>query len=231
MTVILMLISAKIYEFSQVENYFDTQTLNESSKKDIIQLSDEALSDTLQWELDTTQGSIERIFGYALSRPAEKTENALDSVQVEHTLFHQMLFFKMAQLKNLNGDEFNRFVRNQTLLIFLSFIPIIALILKILFYRRKSFYYIDHFTFAVHSQTLLIFSMGLALLFGTLFKVEYPLAIAGTYVLVYQWIALKRFYGLSKIRTAVNYLIINVTLGIVSIIFLLLVIAVSFLIY
>ncbi|GAB5556368.1 MAG: DUF3667 domain-containing protein [Schleiferiaceae bacterium] len=230
MTVILMLLSGKAFELSQVDSYYDTSTLNAESENNIIDLSDSAL-DSLSWELDTTEGAVERIVSYAMARPTDTTEYAFQQMELEPTFFRRMLFFKMAQLRNLNGDDFNRFVRNQTLLILLSFIPILALILRILFFRHKQYYYIDHFIFAIHSQTLLIFTMGAALLLGIFIDINIALAMGSLYVLVYQWIAIKRFYQLSWIRTTLNYLIINTTLVFVSIIFLLLVVAVSFLIY
>lgn len=105
------------------------------------------------------------------------------------------------------------FMHNSPKLLFVS-LPLFALILKLLYIRRKQFYYVDHGIFAVH---LYIFSFLILLLYfgisGLRDKTGWnPLqwlnAVILIYPLFYYYKAMRRFYGQDRGKTILKYILL-----------------------
>ena len=90
-------------------------------------------------------------------------------------------------------------------------LPVFALLLKLLYVRRKNFYYVDHGIFSIH---LFIFSFLLLLVFfglnalhtatqwGLIIWMQIALWI---YAFIYYFRAMRRFYGQSRKKTFLKY--------------------------
>ena len=100
--------------------------------------------------------------------------------------------------------------------LFLS-LPFFALLLKLLYTRRKNFYYSDHAVFTLYhyifSFILLLFYFLLAELkdwtgFGFLSFVAGLLLLSGG---VHLFIAMKRFYGQGIVKTALKFVLLNLS--------------------
>jgi hypothetical protein len=107
-------------------------------------------------------------------------------------------------------------LHNLPYLLFIS-LPFFALILKLLYIRRKKFYYADHGIFTVHhyilSFILLLFvllldkandmyHLGILSILMTVTIIAWP---------VYLYLAMKRFYGQGKIKTFFKFLLLNIS--------------------
>lgn len=123
------------------------------------------------------------------------------------------------------------FLHKLPYLLFVS-LPLFALILKLLYIRRKKFYYADHGIFSIYHYIftfmLIIIVMGLGKL-GTVTGLEFINIIAGILFLyggVYLYFSMKRFYGQGYFKTLLKYLLLNaagiVILSLLFFIFLLL---------
>ncbi len=104
-------------------------------------------------------------------------------------------------------------MHNSPKLLFIS-LPLFALILKLLYIRRKQFYYVDHGIFSVH---LYIFSFLILLVYfgigGLHDKTGWnPLQWLNTVILIYPlfyyYKAMRRFYGQDRARTIFKYLLL-----------------------
>lgn len=92
------------------------------------------------------------------------------------------------------------------------FVPLLALGLKLLYIRRRADHhlYLDHLVFAVHFQAAFFFALSAVWLFNRLAQLELGGSlIAGVVVLVallfvYLPMALRRFYGQSRLLTALK---------------------------
>jgi hypothetical protein len=116
------------------------------------------------------------------------------------------------------------FVHRLPYMLFLS-LPFFALILKLLYARRKNFYYSDHAIFTIYhyilSFILLLVIFALSALVGK-FKWQilvYPMMLIGFAWPVYLWLQMKNFYGQGKFKTSVKFLLLNV-LGFIVVIIL-----------
>ena len=111
-------------------------------------------------------------------------------------------------------DVLNNFLHQFPKLFFLS-LPLFALILKLLYIRRKQFYYADHAIFTIH---LYIFSYIFFLIFFGVQKLDvlFPSGIWNwiefglwLYWLYYTYKAMRNFYKQRRGKTIVKYLLLN----------------------
>ena len=111
-------------------------------------------------------------------------------------------------------DVLNNFLHQFAKLFFLS-LPLFALILKLLYIRRKQFYYADHAIFTIH---LYIFSYIFFLIFFGVQKLDvlFPSGIWNwiefglwLYWLYYTYKAMRNFYKQRRGKTIVKYLLLN----------------------
>ena len=111
-------------------------------------------------------------------------------------------------------DVLNNFIHQFPKLFFIS-LPIFAFLLKLLYIRRKKFYYVDHAIFSIH---LYIFSFILFLLVLCVDKLKdsFPSAVWGwiafflwLYWLFYVYKAMRNFYRQSRGKTILKYLLLN----------------------
>jgi hypothetical protein len=84
--------------------------------------------------------------------------------------------------------------------------PLFAFILKILYVRRKRFY-VEHFVFALHTHAF-AFLVGTAVLLVDLGAVN---AMIFMWFLIYLFLALKRVYGQSAMRTFFKYVLLGIS--------------------
>ena len=118
-------------------------------------------------------------------------------------------------------DISNRFLHWFPYILFVS-LPVFAFILKLLYLRRKKYYYSDHAVFTLYHY---IFSFILLLLFWS-FEALHQKSGWGVFnflqtLLVIAWplylfIAVKRFYGQGWGKTFIKFLLLNI-LGLLSI--------------
>lgn len=107
----------------------------------------------------------------------------------------------------------SNFMHNFPKILFIS-LPLFALILNLLYFRKKNFYYVDHGIFSVH---LYIFSFLLLLIFfgltelhsvvrwGLIGWLQFALCV---YALAYYYKAMRRFYGQTRGKTILKYLLL-----------------------
>lgn len=107
-------------------------------------------------------------------------------------------------------------------LLFVS-LPIFALLLKLLYIRRKNYYYADHGVFSIHHY---IFSFILLLFLMLIDQLDdvtgwriwgYIILLTNLVWAVYLYIALKRFYRQGWIKTFFKFLLLNL-LGLIMIV-------------
>ena len=130
------------------------------------------------------------------------------------------------------GDEFTRnerkawgtvgstFLHTLPYLLFVS-LPFFALILRLLYIRRKEFYYGDHAILTIHHYVFSFILLLLMFLFGRLKDLSgwmiWDFLIFTSFVTggVYLYKELRRFYGQGRGKTFVKFILLNLLGGIV----------------
>ncbi|HEY4936418.1 MAG TPA: DUF3667 domain-containing protein [Puia sp.] len=120
-------------------------------------------------------------------------------------------------------ELFTNFIHNFPKMLFIS-LPVFALLLKLLYVRRRQFYYVDHGIFAIH---LYIFSFLILLIYFLFTKIQTetgwkwlgwltaPLVI---YPFIYYYKAMRRFYVQGRAKTVMKYLLLFMLSSIVLLI-------------
>jgi hypothetical protein len=113
------------------------------------------------------------------------------------------------------GDILRSFLHKLPYLLFLS-LPFFALILKLLYARRKAFYYSDHAVFTLYHYIFSFILLLFYLLFDKLYTwlhwdffnfLNVALFIFGG---VYLFLSMKRFYGQKAGKTFLKFLLLNI---------------------
>lgn len=170
-----------------------------------------------------------------------KTVREYDSLQravsadERHSWFRQQLIKKGISINDKysgNVEEglkkfWESFLHRMPYILFLS-LPFFALILKLLYARRKNFYYSDHAVFTLYHYIFSFFILMAMLGFNALGKwlhweiFNWLLFLLFVYWLFYLYKSLRNFYGQRRGKTIVKFLLLNL-LGFVTILFLFLV--------
>src|SRR5262249_50979201 len=114
---------------------------------------------------------------------------------------------------SLFRELINNNIHNWPKVLFIS-LPLFALLLKLLYIRRKQFYYVDHGIFSIH---LYIFSFLILLVFFGVSELEsntgwswleWLIFATVVYPFIYYYKAMRRFYGQSRGKTILKYVLL-----------------------
>lgn len=89
----------------------------------------------------------------------------------------------------------------------LILIPLMALVLK-LFYWRRPFYYVEHFIFSIHTHSVFFILLAIQLLVTKVAPL-WTIAISATLMGFYLLFAMHRFYKQSWFKTSVKFVILT----------------------
>ena len=139
--------------------------------------------------------------------------------------------------KNAFYEHFREnFLHSFPKILFFS-LPFFALILKLIYIRRKSFYYVDHGIFAIDVYCAVFILMLLLVLMGQLsdmlmwkwLQVFFGILSLGVwlYMFVYFYKAMRRFYNQGRIKTIIKFFLIGISAFVVDIILVILFIFIS----
>lgn len=205
---------------------------NDSIAKEALKKADNYKSEDdidLSFSLDDSNSGqfISEMLDYAKKHPEQTTEMALREMQKPNTFSNRVFYSYMLKMSLMNAQQFKSYIQSNLLLILLMFIPVLALMLKLLYFY-KGIYYVDHFIFSLHTQTAffvyvtayLIFDQWLGQIALLLIFLAFP---------IYLLFAIKNFYKQRWLFTVLNFFVINISFILVSLIFIFLVAAVSFL--
>jgi hypothetical protein len=107
-----------------------------------------------------------------------------------------------------------RFIHSFPQLLFIS-LPIFALILNMLYFRRKQYFYVDHIIFTLHlfcATFIFILFIALCSKMVELTGLKLFSAISSLFVLLsffYEYKALRNFYGQGRLKTIIKFLLLN----------------------
>jgi len=96
-------------------------------------------------------------------------------------------------------------------------LPLLALILKVMYVRRKQFYYVSHIIFSIHLYVFLFIAQLILLSIAklnTTLHLDLLSFLFGALVLglfVYEYLALKNFYQQGWTKTFLKFLLINIS--------------------
>ncbi len=116
--------------------------------------------------------------------------------RAERLIFRQV--FRLA----LRGDNFPQYLIRQSSWSVLLLMPVSALILKLLYFRRSR-YFEEHLVFSLHTHTMLFFMLCLLMLATRLPSGIFYFILLSTLpgALLYGFVAMLRYYGQGPVKT------------------------------
>jgi hypothetical protein len=163
-------------------------------------------------------------------------DSALASGAVKHNWITRQLVYKQIAINEKYKNDPNQIIKafKSTLLhslpqmLFIS-LPLLALILKIFYIRRKKFYYVSHGIFSLNLYIfifiIMLFLFSIAKLnnylqWGVLSFLSLTITIG---IFVYEYLALKFFYQQGWLKTFFKFLLVNffflIVIGVLFVVF------------
>lgn len=194
-----------------------TANINKEDKKPAIPMSREEFKEYID--------SVTIFTGVHLTgRPQYQSEAQYDSTDARHdSWFRRQLVRREISLnkeyhndpKQIEEAFKSSLIHSLPQMLFIS-LPFLALILKLLYVRRKQFYYVSHGIFSIHLYIFLfiamlfLFSLGKldgALHSGILRAVTAILSIG---LVVYAYLAMKHFYRQGWLKTFLKFFLVSI---------------------
>lgn len=138
---------------------------------------------------------------------AEEGKSWVDEVQINasNPLIEQLLEKKRDHFRGMTPREAVREVmaafREHVPTMMFVLLPVFALLLKLLYVRRGRLY-VEHFVFALHLHAFAFAAFGVMLLVRN----GAVSALVWTWVMLYTFLAMRRVYGQSFVKTGVKYI-------------------------
>ena len=172
--------------------------------------------------IDTSRKKSTINFASGKYRDKTQYDSLLKAGAIKHNWLKRTLTYKQIELDEKyqhDGNKIlvsfiNALVHSFPQMFFIS-LPLLALFLKLLYIRRKDYYYTNHVIFGVH---LYIFVFILLLLLIGLGQVRdwlewgwinVLIGIGIAYILFYQYKAMRKFYLQGRVKTILKFIILN----------------------
>ena len=154
-------------------------------------------------------------------RSRKEYDSLLKAGVKKHNWFERQLVYKNLELKEkYNSDGklimialLNRFMHSLPQMLFVL-LPLFALILKLVYVRRKQFYYVDHIIFTIHLYIfiflVMLITFGISKLRSFLHWewLKYFVLIFILSIFFYFYKALRNFYKQRRAKTILKYFIL-----------------------
>lgn len=158
---------------------------------------------------DVSYAKAKRMYVFAASHKGVSASAALDSLRLKHSIWNSFLYEQVVKVENLDNEEFGKFFFSKLFWVLFLFLPILALLLKMLYFR-SSIYYPEHLYFAFYSQAAFFLLMSVAFLLNFAFDTEaIPFLFLPVFAF-YLYKSMKRFYGHRSRRTFGKFVILNI---------------------
>lgn len=144
------------------------------------------------------------------------------------TATFERIVFKQTVKALKDGKGLYQYFLGKVTLMILLMMPVLALFLKLLYFRR-GFYYVEHLVFSFHYHAFAFLICIFLTLLGGYMGGWIALFIVG--IFVYQFLAMKRVYAQSFGKTFLKFLILNFMYLILSFVFFILTILISFVLF
>tara|TARA_R110002050_G_scaffold110013_3_gene221928 strand:- start:2547 stop:3539 length:993 start_codon:yes stop_codon:yes gene_type:complete len=159
----------------------------------------------------TSFQKINFMLSYLNFKPNANVDEVLQALSLEKGFFNEFLFSQAQKLyafnndKEDNYDSFNRAFLNKLFWILFFYIPILGLLLKLIYLRRK-INYPEHLFFAFYQQAFFFQLLFIYVIFNlSAFFFSLVLLIYGIHLLL----ALKNFYGQKWSKTIFKFFLTN----------------------
>ncbi|MAS69701.1 DUF3667 domain-containing protein [Zunongwangia profunda] len=137
--------------------------------------------------------------------------DAIKKLDLKNSAYNRWLYKKVIDFKLLreNPQLFLNYLIGKLPFIIFIFLPIFTLFLSLIYIRSK-YNYMEHLTFAFHTQSMFFILYSVALIIDIFTKNSYGVNIANIIFIGYLYQGLRKFYAQGKFKTIVKFMILNI---------------------
>lgn len=160
--------------------------------------------------MDATVEKWKLFSGYHQKTEIKDPDAALDSLNFRNSAYNHWLYKKTVDAERFKSDPglfYSYFLSKLPFIIFF-YLPIFALFIWLL-YARRPFTYMEHLIFTFHNQTTWFVLFGIAILADSIFETDAAKWIGTFSFIFYLYKAFRTFYGQSRVKTVLKFIIIN----------------------
>ncbi len=194
--------------------------------------SKELNKDDERKELPMTREAFKKYFdstilnsGFSITKNKYASKAAYDSVLLsgkkKHNWLQRQMIYKEIELNEKYGNNANLVTKQYLNILlhslpqmFFILLPLFALILKLLYIRRKDYYYVNHSIFSIHFYIFCFITMLLMFALGKLNNrlhwdlVTFIEVVLGFYIFFYLYKSMRRFYQQRRGKTMLKFFIL-----------------------
>ena len=143
------------------------------------------------------------------SRTGEiNADSALVNLPLENNLWNRFLYEQSVKIAEFDDKEFSRYFGSKLFWVLFLFLPILAGLHHLLYLRRK-FYYPEHLFFTFYNQSVLFLMLSIGYIISFYANSGGVIMIFLLAFFVYQFLALRLFYGQKSGKTFLKFVILN----------------------
>ncbi|WBL26525.1 DUF3667 domain-containing protein [Zunongwangia sp. HGR-M22] len=146
----------------------------------------------------------------------EETKNnipadAVTKLDLKNSGYNHWLYKKVVDynLVKQNPQLFINYLISKLPFIIFAFLPIFSLFLSLLYIRSK-YNYMEHLTFAFHTQSMCFILYSIALIIDLITGDSFGVNFAHLIFIGYLFQGLRKFYQQGKLKTTVKFMILNI---------------------
>ncbi|MCT4622496.1 MAG: DUF3667 domain-containing protein [Schleiferiaceae bacterium] len=181
--------------------------------------------------LDLGGGDLDRIANFIQTNDTLSVDDGLKELGLEPTMINRIFYHQFLKFKKNGSDDFIKYILSKFLILALLFIPFLAMLLKFFYLNLPKYFYIDHFVFAVHQQTVFFIILIVNNLLGYMVDSFLITLLLILLFSIHFLLALRRFYQERWWLTIFKFIMVNIGFVFVLLIFIFLSGIVTFLLY
>jgi len=191
-----------------VGNLADSLTANEAFI-DSINVADN-IDLKIQGDTSANDTVLSTDLRYLLNKENDPKE-IVDSIAGDESEFLQKVIYQSLRMYQAEKGTIKKYFMENISIVLLLVQPFFALLLKLVYIRRKNFFYIEHLVFSLYLHAFVLFAS--ILLYVLTFYVDIDLLLMWFMLvfIIYLTLALKKFYGQRWVKTIFKSTIISFT--------------------
>ena len=200
-----------------------TKNINKEDDKDTLPMSRGEFKK--YFDSTSTKGSVH--FAISNYETRVQYDSAQSTTTDKDNWLMRQLTYKQIEISQKYKDEGGRAITEYLNILlhslpqmFFILLPLFALILKLLYRRRKEYYYVNHSIFSIHFYIFTFISMLILFGLDKLNKelhwsfIKYFEVVLGLGILFYLYKSMRKFYGQRRAKTVFKFLILCFSLWI-----------------
>lgn len=152
---------------------------------------------------------LDRMYRYFEEHPQVPVEGALDSLQLKQSIWNSFLYTQSAKIQSFDDERFSEYFFSKIFWVLFLFLPILALLLKLM-YMRRGFYYPEHLFFTFYTQAAFFLMMSLAYFINFIFGWDGVQFLFLALFTIFLFLSMRHFYKQSFGKTLAKFLVLNI---------------------